>query len=182
MKALLIVDMQNDFMPGGGLPVPEADKIIPLINRLQDKFELVFATQDWHPENHISFQMWPKHCVQKTYGARFAELLKRDKIQFVIPKGIHIDKDEYSAFQSRLNPGDVSLRSILMNYDVKKLHLCGVATEICVKANALDAQKFGFKTYMIADACKGINVDAQKESYFKMIQAGINIIQSSDLL
>ncbi|MDK2782783.1 MAG: nicotinamidase/pyrazinamidase, partial [Thermococcaceae archaeon] len=145
MEALIIVDMQRDFMPGGALPVPEGDRIIPTIEELVEKFKkrgaLIVATRDWHPPDHISFKErggpWPSHCVQNTKGAEIVVKLPEDTI--VISKADKPDKEAYSGFEG------TELAEILKEKGVKRVYICGVATEYCVKATALDALKHGFE-------------------------------------
>jgi len=163
MKALLIVDMQNDFMPGGALPVPYADEIIPVINELQKKFDLIFASMDWHPENHCSFNKFPPHCVQGTKGARIVPNLTFKNIEYLFEKGTQPQVDNYSIF--KYNSGETisyqylsTAAEFLKSYDVTDLYICGVAAEICVRINALDAKDAGFNTFIVYDAVKWLNI------------------------
>ncbi len=166
--ALVVVDMQKDFMPGGALPVPEGDTIIPTINRYIEIFEgratPVFFTRDWHPQNHISFKghggIWPPHCVQNTEGAQFHPDLKiPSDNKFVISKGTSPDFDAYSGFQG------TALESLLRERGVRRVFVCGVATDYCVKNTALGALNLGFGTFLLLDAVKGVDLqpgDSQK--------------------
>lgn len=178
MKALLIIDIQNDFLPGGALAVPEGDLIIPLVNELIPGYDLVVATQDWHPEDHGSFvenhsgaqlfeqidlnglpqTLWPTHCVNGTHGAKFAETLHVDKIDKVFPKGTDPEIDSYSGFYDNGHRKATGLADYLRKEGVKEVHLVGLATDYCVKFTALDALKEGFKTVIIKDACRGVNL------------------------
>ncbi|USS39838.1 nicotinamidase [Thermococcus aggregans] len=181
MEALIIVDMQRDFMPGGALPVPDGDKIIPTIEELIEKFKkkgaLIVATRDWHPPNHISFKEqggpWPKHCVQNTEGAEIVVKLPQNAI--IISKADKPDKEAYSGFEG------TNLAGILKEKDVKKVYICGVATEYCVKATALDALKHGFDVYIIRDAVKGIKPEDEEKALKELEENGAKIISSAEL-
>ena len=175
-EALIVVDMQRDFMPGGALPVPEGDKIIPKCNEYIMKFRergaLIVATRDWHPENHISFREqggpWPKHCVQNTPGAEFVVELPADAV--IISKATEPDKEAYSGFEG------TNLAEILRKNGVKRVYICGVATEYCVRATALDAVKHGFETYLLRDAVKGIRPEDEERVLKELEQAGVRIL------
>ncbi|GAB6136150.1 nicotinamidase [Thermococcus prieurii] len=175
-EALIVVDMQRDFMPGGALPVPEGDKIIPKVNEYIRKFgekgALIVATRDWHPENHISFKEqggpWPKHCVQGTEGAEFVVELPEDAV--IISKATEPDKEAYSGFEG------TNLAEILREKGVKRVYVCGVATEYCVRATALDAVKHGFEVYLLSDAVKGINLKDEKKALEELEKAGVKIL------
>ncbi|WP_087037120.1 nicotinamidase [Thermococcus litoralis] len=181
MEALIIVDMQRDFMPGGALPVPEGDKIIPTIEELIKKFEqrgaLIVATRDWHPPNHISFKEqggpWPRHCVQNTEGAEIVVSLPKDAI--IISKADKPDKEAYSGFEG------TELAEILKEKGVKRVYICGVATEYCVKATALDALKHGFEVYLIKDSVKGIKREDEEKALKELEEKGAKIISSAEL-
>ena len=185
MRALLIVDMQNDFMPGGALPIPQADKIIPIINELQNKFDLVFASQDWHPEKHCSFRNYPPHCVQKTHGAELADELQWSNIEYIFQKGIDSHIDNFSIFDYE-DGNAISYRHMstaaefLRSYNVTDLYICGVAAEICVKANALDSKNAGFNTFVFWDAVKFLNNDFEFMSKIKdeLHHAGVRPVLS----
>ncbi len=159
--ALIVVDMQKDFMPGGALPVPEGDSIIPTVNRYIEAFEKrglpVFFTRDWHPENHISFKgyggVWPPHCVQNTEGAQFHDDLRIPlDNKFVISKGTSPDFDAYSGFQG------TALESLLRERGIKRIFVCGVATDYCVKNTVLGGLNLGFHTFVLLDGIKGVDV------------------------
>lgn len=181
MEALIIVDMQRDFMPGGALPVPEGDKIIPKIEELIEKFKkrgaLIVATRDWHPPNHISFKEqggpWPSHCVQNTKGAEIVVNLPKDAI--IISKADKPDKEAYSGFEG------TELAEVLKEKGVKKVYICGVATEYCVRATALDALKHGFEVYLIRDAVKGIKPEDEEKALKELEEKGVKIISSVEL-
>lgn len=152
MKALLIVDVQNDFCPGGALPVPEGDKVISVINRLINRFPLVVASKDWHPEDSVHFEKWPKHCIRNTHGADFHPELNKEKIDRVFLKGTGNKDDGYSAFEAT----NIDLEHFLKERNVSELYITGLATDYCVKASAIDAVKKGFKTYVILDGVRGV--------------------------
>ena len=178
MKALIITDIQNDFCPGGALAIREGDKIVPLINQLQPRFDLVVATQDWHPLGHGSFAvnhpgkkvgevidlngllqvLWPVHCVENTPGADFHPGLDRWGIARVFYKGADPGIDSYSAFFDNGHRKATGLGEYLKERGVDEVYLCGLATDYCVKFTALDANDLGFKTRVIADACRGVNL------------------------
>nr|WP_255454041.1 MULTISPECIES: nicotinamidase [unclassified Thermococcus] len=173
---MIVVDMQKDFMPGGALPVPDGDKIIPkveeYIRRFKEKGALVVATRDWHPPNHISFKEqggpWPKHCVQNTEGAKFVVKLPEDAI--IISKADKPDKEAYSGFEG------TNLAEILKEKGIKKVYICGVATEYCVKATALDALKHGFDVYILKDAIRGINPEDEEKALKELEEKGAKIV------
>jgi len=171
MKALMIIDVQNDFCPGGALPVPDGDKVVPVINNLMDKFDLVIASRDWHPEQTVHFEKWPEHCVRNTQGAEFHPGLNTSKIDRVISKGTGNKDDGYSAFESE----ELDLAAFLKEKGVEELYFTGLATEYCVKASALDAVKNGFKTYVISDAIRGIDVNPGdiEKAVKEMKEAGV---------
>lgn len=159
--ALIVVDMQKDFMPGGALPVPDGDKIVPKLNEYIEIFERkglpVFFTRDWHPENHVSFKghggVWPPHCVQNTEGAMFHEDLRIPlDNKFIISKGVSPDFDAYSGFQG------TALESLLRERGVRRVFVGGVATDYCVKNTVLGALDLGFEAMLLLDGIKGVDV------------------------
>lgn len=168
MKTLIIIDVQRDFMPGGALPVPEGDQVVPIINQLMAEFDHVFATQDWHPKNHVSFKQWPPHCIQNTPGADFAPGLNREKIEAVFRKGSDPDKEAYSGFQG------TDLAEHLRKKHAKELYFVGVATDYCVLNSVLDALKFGFKAIVLRDACRAI--EDEEGALKKMRDKGAQIV------
>lgn len=176
MHALIIVDVQNDFLPGGALAVKEGDKIIPFINQLQEKFSLVLATKDWHPSRHKSFasvhgkkpgavielhglkqELWPDHCVQYTPGAAFAPDLNIDRIQKIFHKGIDPEIDSYSAFYDNARKRSTGLGEYLKEKGVDEITIVGLATDFCVKYSVLDALKLGFKVHIALKGCRSID-------------------------
>ena len=178
MNALLLVDLQNDFCPGGALAVPEGDRIIPVVNELQKKFDLVVATQDWHPANHGSFAvnhpgkipgdrielagltqiLWPVHCVQNTPGAELHPQLDRSAIARVFRKGEDPLLDSYSGFFDNGHRKSTGLDEYLKSRGIASVCVCGLATDYCVKFTAIDAVELGFETYLIEGACRGVNL------------------------
>ena len=204
MKALILVDIQNDFLPGGALPVPNGDQVIPVANKLQPAFPLVVATQDWHPADHGSFAashpgrkvfeqcelnglpqtLWPVHCVQNTRGAELATGLDRARIARVFPKGTDPGIDSYSGLFDNGHQKSTGLGEWLKAQGVTDVFTCGLATDYCVKFTALDAVQMGFKSYLIEDASRGVNLrpDDVKNAIEEMKQAGIAVVQSLDLL
>ncbi|MGO8749734.1 MAG: bifunctional nicotinamidase/pyrazinamidase [Thermoguttaceae bacterium] len=180
MNALIIVDVQNDFCPDGALPVPQGDSVVEVINRIQPGFDLVVATQDWHPADHGSFAanhpgrrpgeqvdlaglpqiLWPVHCVQGTPGAELHPGLDRSRIARVFPKGTDPSVDSYSGFFDNGRRSSTGLGEYLNQQGVTDVYVCGLATDYCVKATALDAVGLGFKTFLIEDACRGVELQA----------------------
>jgi len=194
---LLIVDVQNDFLPGGSLPVHNGDQIIPLINRLQEQFSCVIASKDWHPKNHISFAsrhgkkpgetveikgvkqtLWPDHCVQESQGAAFSPQLNTQKIQKVFLKGIDPEIDSYSAFYDNAHARSTGLGEYLQTLGIDEVVLVGLTTDYCVRYSAYDALQLGFKVTVVVDACRGI--DLQPGDCTRAIQelknSGVKII------
>lgn len=185
-------------MPGGALAVPQGNEVIPLINQLQTAFDTIIATKDWHPAHHGSFAinhpgsnagdiieldgiqqiLWPVHCVQNTSGAAFAAGLNTDKIQKIFYKGTEANIDSYSAFYDNGHRQATGLADYLQQRKIEQLYLCGVATDYCVKYSALDACQLGFKTYLYAAACRGVNLqpDDSHLAIEEMRDAGVIII------
>lgn len=193
-KALLLIDIQNDFVPGGSLAVPNGQEVVPVANRLIDHFtrngDLIVATQDWHPPNHSSFisqnptgGIWPDHCVQNTHGAEFVAGLNLGAIQTVVRKGTDPAIDSYSGFFDNDHRKQTELADVLRRAGVDTLHILGLATDYCVKFTALDARQLGFKTYLIRDGCRGINIQAndEEESFAEMRRAGVRVVDSQDI-
>ncbi|MCK4518889.1 MAG: nicotinamidase [Candidatus Omnitrophica bacterium] len=165
-KALLIVDVQNDFCPGGKLPVKDCDRIISNINTSIDKFKKanlpIIASRDWHPADSRHFKEfgggWPVHCVRNSKGAEFHPLLKVPDNIIVISKGTRIDEDSYSAFEGRDDKG-LSLSEVIKRLRVKELFICGMATDYCVKFSALDAVKDGLEVYLLLDCIEAVDIN-----------------------
>jgi nicotinamidase/pyrazinamidase len=178
---LLIVDVQNDFCPGGALAVPGGHEVIPVINRLLKHGWLSVATMDWHPPNHSSFEPhggpWPPHCVQETAGAALHSELDAAQIQLIITKGSHPDEEAYSGFHG------TELAKILRAKGVKRVVVCGIATDYCVRATAHDALQEGFEVLVLEDAIRGVEVnpgDSQR-AIEELRLAGARVLVSSDL-
>jgi len=177
--ALLIVDLQNDFCPGGSLPTPQGDIIVPVINKLMDKFKLIIASRDWHPEDTIHFKRWPVHCVKESHGADFPAELNREKINQIFEKGTGSKDDGYSAFEAT----NKNLAEYLKEKEVDELYITGLTAEYCVKSTVLDALKQGFRIYVIKDAVEGIrqNEDDYDNAFEDMKNAGAIIIAAEDV-
>jgi nicotinamidase/pyrazinamidase len=204
MKALILVDIQADFLPGGALAVPDGNAIIPVVNRLQAKFPLVVATQDWHPANHGSFAanhsgknvfeqmdlnglpqtLWPVHCVQGTPGAELAIGLQQERIAKIFPKGTDAGIDSYSGLFDNGHRKSTGLGEWLKDQGVTEVFVCGLATDYCVKFTALDAAQMGFKTFFIPDASRGVNLQPNDvaDAIAEMTGAGIMVVQSQQVL
>ncbi|MFW6225066.1 MAG: bifunctional nicotinamidase/pyrazinamidase [Bacteroidota bacterium] len=201
MKTLLTIDMQNDFLPGGALAVPEGDDVISVINNLQEKFDLVIATQDWHPERHGSFAsvhegkkpmdktelngleqvLWPDHCVQGTKGAEYTDKLNTKRIEAIFRKGMEHGIDSYSGFYDNGHKKSTGLADYLRGRNVGELYVVGLAGDVCVNYTILDAVKEGFKTYLNIDGTKPVNKDGFEAVVENMKQKGASIIQSGDV-
>ncbi len=191
MKALILVDIQNDFLPGGALAVPGGDAVVPVANRVQGAFDLIVATQDWHPENHGSFAVnhpsrkpgelgelgglsqvfWPVHCVQNTGGAAFAPGLETRRITRVFPKGTDPAIDSYSGFFDNGHRKATGLGDYLRTRGVTDVYLLGLATDYCVKATALDARQLGFTTQLLVDGCRGVNLQPGDAAGVQIVDA-----------
>jgi len=201
MKALIITDIQNDFCPGGALAIREGDKLVPLINQLQQRFDLVVATQDWHPAGHGSFAanhqgkkigevidlnglpqiLWSMHCVENTPGADFHPRLDRRRIARVFHKGADPVIDSYSAFFDNGHRKATGLGEYLKERGVDEVYLCGLATDYCVKFSALDAVDLDFKTCVIEDACRGVNLqpDDVERAIGEMRAKGVKVLSAN---
>ncbi|MBC7323552.1 MAG: nicotinamidase [Acetomicrobium sp.] len=182
--ALIIVDLQVDFCPGGNLPVPEGDEIVPIANKLVEHFErqegqIVFS-RDWHPDKHMSFKEcggpWPAHCVQNTRGAEFHHDLFIPPSAIVVSKATEPLKEAYSAFDG------TRLSETLHEAGIERVFICGLATDVCVKSTALDAIKLGYDTYVIQDASRGITKESVEQSLKEMKNVGVKIIESRQIL
>ena len=204
---MIIVDVQNDFCPGGSLAVSDGDKIIPVINRLSASkiFDCVVATQDWHPADHMSFAstygtepyemndkagqiVWPDHCEQGTRGAEFRPSVNLNPVDCIIRKGTNPDVDSYSAFFDNEKKNDTGLFGLLKSKcpsnEKIEIYICGIATDVCVLNTAADAIQLnaGGSVFVIRDACAGVTPDGVKSAISKMESGGIKIINSSEIL
>ena len=180
-RALLAIDVQNDFCPGGSLSVPEGDRVVPVINRIAARFERVVATQDWHPPGHVSFAsshpgaqpfqtvelpdgqrqaLWPEHCLAGSRGAELHPGLDVSRVQLILRKGTRVRLDSYSAFFENDRRTPTGLAFYLRGLGVGELYLCGLATDVCVYYTAKDALTLGFAVCLVQDACRGIDVPA----------------------
>lgn len=198
----LVVDVQNDFCPGGGLAVPHGDEVVPVINALAGKFAHVVLTQDWHPAGHQSFAsshpgkrpfetievaygpqiLWPDHCVQGTHGAAFRDDLAITHAELIIRKGYHRDIDSYSAFYENDRKTPTGLAGYLRERGFKRVFLAGLAFDFCVRYSAEDATREGFQTLVIEDACRAIDVDgsaAETRALFKKL--GIDCVAAETI-
>ncbi|MCX2681218.1 nicotinamidase [Galbibacter sp. EGI 63066] len=179
MRALLIVDVQNDFCTGGVLAAKGGEEVVPVINKIASSFDLVIASKDWHPEKTAHFDKWPAHCVQNTKGAEFHPDLQTENIDVVVLKGTGIIDDGYSAFEAT----NVKLADFLKEKRVTELYVTGIATDYCVLSSALDAVKSGFVTYVVEDAIRGVNVEENdSEKALKQMQdAGCTLVTSNKI-
>ncbi len=199
---LLVIDVQNDFMPGGALAVARGDEVVPVINDLAKRFSRVVLTQDWHPSNHASFAanhagrapfetidlkygkqvLWPVHCVQDTDGAALHRDLAIHHAQAVIRKGHHADVDSYSAFTEADRVTPTGLAGYLREIGARTVYSCGLATDFCVAWSAIDARTCGFESVVIDDACRAIDLDGSlANAWDQMTRAGVRRIHSADL-
>jgi nicotinamidase/pyrazinamidase len=201
MKALLLIDIQNDFLPGGALAVPGGDEILPVINQLQPHFDLVVATQDWHPADHKSFAanhtgknpfevidlqgleqvLWPRHCVQGTPGAAFSPALELNRAEAIFRKGMNPEIDSYSGFYDNGHLKTTGLADYLRSKKVTQVFVAGLAGDYCVYFTAKDALLEGFKTFLIEDACRPISQEGFEKAKADVKHQGGKIIQSSVL-
>jgi len=202
MKALLLIDIQNDFIPGGALAVPEGDAIIPVVNQLQPLFDLVVATQDWHPANHKSFAsnhsnrkvfekinvdgleqvLWPDHCRQGSEGAAFSTELQMNHVEAIFRKGTSPEIDSYSGFYDNGHRKSTGLADYLRGKQVTDVYLAGLAGDYCVYFSAKDALQEEFTTFLIDDAIRAINKEDYEKAKADIRLKGGKIITSSDLL
>ncbi len=198
MKALLIIDVQNDFLPGGSLEVPGGDRILPVINRISGGFDLVVATQDWHPADHMSFAsnhqgkkpfeegmvggieqvLWPDHCVQGTEGAGFSEDLDMRPVEAIFRKGMDREIDSYSGFYDNGHKKSVGLAEYLKSKGVRELFVSGLAGDVCVYFTLKDALKEGFRTWLIEDATQALDPEKFEEQKAELRNLGAGVVQS----
>jgi nicotinamidase/pyrazinamidase len=203
VNALIVVDLQNDFLPCGTLAVPRGDEVIPIVNELQKRFELIVATQDWHPPDHGSFAanhsgkkpgerilldgieqiLWPVHCVQNTRGAEFATAFDTCRVAHVFHKGTDRMIDSYSTFFDNARRRHTGLAHYLEQRRIKNIYLMGLALDYCVKYSTLDARELGFNAHVIVDGCRGIELQPGdiNRALDEMKHAGAVLLKSSDL-
>ncbi len=201
---LIIIDVQNDFCPGGALAVERGDEVVPLINELTTQFEHVVLTQDWHPAGHSSFAgshaekqpfetieldygtqvLWPDHCVQGSSGAEFHLDLNTNDAEMIIRKGFRKNIDSYSAFYENDHTTLTGLSGYLRTRGFSRVFLAGLATDYCVAYSAVDARREGFETFVIEDACRAIDLDGSlNQAMHNMKQVGVSVIRGdSDLI
>jgi nicotinamidase/pyrazinamidase len=200
---LLVVDVQNDFMPGGALAVPRGEEVVPIINRIAATFRDVVLTQDWHPRGHVSFAsehagkkpfetvrlrygkqvLWPDHCVQASEGAALHRGLSVPHARLLIRKGCDPKVDSYSAFLEADRKAKTGLDGYLASRGIRRVFCAGLATDFCVAWTALDARKFGFQAIVIEDACRAIDVEGSLEAAWKSMRAaGVKRISAEALL
>ncbi|MGY3694256.1 nicotinamidase/pyrazinamidase [Bradyrhizobium sp. USDA 3240] len=201
-SALLVIDVQNCFLPGGSLAVKDGEQVVPVINKIAKSFANVVMTQDWHTPGHVSFAsvhagkkpfetidltygkqvLWPDHCVQGTDGASLSKELAIPQAELIIRKGFHKDVDSYSAFTEADGKTTTGLAAYLKARNVERVFVAGLATDFCVAWTALDARKAGFETYVVEDACRGIDTQGSlAKAWTDMDKAGVKRIQSSDI-
>jgi nicotinamidase/pyrazinamidase len=199
---LLIIDVHNDFLPGGALAVPRGNEVIAVINAVAPRFQNVILTQDWHPADHVSFAsshygkvpfetiklpygdqvLWPPHCIHGTSGAELAVELQVPHAQAVIRKGFHRHVDSYSAFFDADGASPTGLASLLRERRIETVYCCGLATDFCVTWSALHARNEGFETFVIDDACRGINREGSiVNALSSLTEHGVRILTTSDL-
>ncbi|KTD21607.1 bifunctional nicotinamidase/pyrazinamidase [Legionella londiniensis] len=201
MKTLILIDVQNDFMPEGPLEVSEGNAIIPVINQIAPKFDLVIATQDWHPANHMSFAsnhknkkpfdtlrmngqeqiLWPDHCVQGSYGAEFHAKLDVKPIEAIFRKGVDPEIDSYSCFYENDHKTSIGLAGFLREKKASELYFCGLAADVCVYYSIKDAIKEGFRCFLIDDAVRPLSKENYQKIKNELVQKDVHIINSSDL-
>jgi len=201
MEALILVDIQNDFIPGGSLEVSLGDEIIPLVNSLQSSFSLIVATQDWHPSGHKSFAsshdhkkpmdiidlhglkqvLWPDHCIQGSRGAEFHQNLDTHRVEAIFRKGMDPEIDSYSGFYDNGYKKCTGLAGYLRERKVRKVFVCGLAGDYCVFYTAKDALKENFETYIIEDATRAIDADGFEKAKDELLSCGGQVIKSTIL-
>lgn len=201
MKTLILIDLQNDFMPGGSLEVENGDRIIPVINKILPQFDLVVATQDWHPENHKSFAsnhngkkafdniklqgksqtLWPNHCVQNTEGAMFHSKLNTKAIETIFRKGTNPEIDSYSGFYDNNHQKSTGLAGYLKEKNAGTLYFCGLAADICVYYSMIDAVKENFKVYLLQDATQALDDETFNNQIGNYKNYGITMMHSNEL-
>ncbi|GGF11965.1 bifunctional nicotinamidase/pyrazinamidase [Hymenobacter cavernae] len=202
MKALLLIDVQNDFVPGGALAVPEGNQIIPLLNQLQPSFDLVVATQDWHPRAHKSFAsshlgqqvfntielhgleqvLWPDHCVQGTPGAELHPDLDTSRVEAIFRKGTNPEIDSYSGFYDNGHQKSTGLGDYLRGKGATQVYVAGLAGDYCVYFSAKDAVQAGFETFLIEDASRPISPEGFQQAKQELQRLGGHVVQSSALM
>lgn len=201
--ALILVDLQNDFCPGGNLAVPGGDEVIPIANQLQPLFDIVIATKDWHPQDHMSFAsnhpgknigevilvndleqiLWPDHCIQGSKGAELHPLLETTNITNYFLKGVDKTVDSYSAFFDNAHLRSTGLADYLLAHKIEDIYILGLATDYCVRFSCLDAVHLGFSVHVIEDACRGVELKEGDiaAAFAEMKNEGVNIVRAKDI-
>jgi nicotinamidase/pyrazinamidase len=200
---LLVIDVQKDFCPGGTLAIGDGDAIVPIVNRIAARADLVLATQDWHPHDHVSFArnhpgknpydvveldgikqvLWPPHCVQGTDGADFHAALNTEHFSLILRKGTDARIDSYSAFQENDKKTNTGLEGYLRGLGIEHIYLCGLATDYCVFYSAMDAVRLGLRVSIVIDACRGVDIPTGsiEKALNKMKKHGVAVLNSSEL-
>lgn len=203
-RALILVDIQYDFLPGGALAVADGDQVVAVANRVQSAFELVVATQDWHPVDHGSFAsqhpgkkpgdvidlngipqvLWPDHCVQGSKGAEFHRDLNIRRVAKIFQKGVDPDIDSYSGFFDNGHRRGTGLADYVRAQEITDVYIAGLATDYCVKVTALDARTLGLRVFVIEDGCRGVNLNPgdSATALDQMRATGVNVVASEDLV
>ena len=203
MRTLILVDIQNDFLPGGALAVPRGDEVIPIANGLQPRFDLVVATQDWHPAGHGSFAsshpgrrpgdlaalgglpqvLWPDHCVQGSRGAEFAARLQMNRVEAIFRKGTDPAIDSYSAFFDNAHRKSTGLGDYLKGRGATEVYVLGLAADYCVKFSALDGRRLGFRMLVVEDGTRGVELQPGDvaRAIEQMRAAGVEMVRSAAL-
>jgi nicotinamidase/pyrazinamidase len=185
--ALILVDIQNDFCPGGALAVAEGDQVVAVANRLMPHFPLVVSTLDWHPANHVSFREqggpWPPHCVQNTFGADLHPALDATHINHTFRKASSPERDAYSEFEG-VDDQRRSLDEYLKSHDVRRVYILGLATDYCVRATTMDALRLGYETFVVTDGVRAVNVqpDDGDRALAEMREHGARLVSSESVL
>ena len=202
-NALMVVDVQNDFCPGGALAIQDGDRVIPVINQIQPIFDTIIATQDWHPPDHVSFAanhpgkkvyeiididgisqvLWPPHCISGSMGAAFHPDLETKRFKFILHKGMNPNLDSYSVFLENDRKTPTGMDGYLRSQEITRVFLSGLATDYCVLYSALDAVSSGFETIVVLDACCGVDVpEGNIEKAIRLMKrSGVKIISSLEL-
>ncbi len=196
MNALILIDIQNDFLSGGSLEVPKGDEIIDNVNSIMDNYNIVVATKDWHPKDHISFasnhknknvgqiikinnldqMLWPDHCIKDSKGSEFPKKLNSHKIHKIFYKGVDSDIDSYSGFYDNGKIRSTGLSNFLKKSNINQVDIVGLATDYCVKYSSIDAYNEGFKTKVLCSCVRGISVQTTETAFKEMKDMGISII------
>jgi nicotinamidase/pyrazinamidase len=200
MRALVVVDVQNDLCPGGALPVRDGHAVVPVIDRILDRFPFVVLTQDWHPPGHVGFAsahpgrapfdtielaygtqvLWPDHCVQGSRGADFHAGLRTDRAHAIVRKGYHADVDSYSGFHENDRATTTGLHGLLFERGIQEVWVCGLAADTCVKWTALDAADLGYRVAVVEDAVRGVAPETVDAAWRELAEAGVRRVRASE--